>query len=306
MLILLLTLAGCAGPSDESTTNKHSTGPALTDFWGAAERMTIMDDTISTTTFIGGSGGAWVTFWPTKATVPVGTASLTIVMSQVETFGKHDDVELRYQTAADDEWRDVEGFALGEPAQIPVRAGDADPPGQDITSWRFRLYYPPQNTQQATGSVSEAHVSITAHRGDALPALDARAPWTGERLELFSASGEASGAYNGDACYGVTGCPAPQRPAEPIPAEARFIEIKVDHAVTFVPEVRFHTGDSWTWHDAPRTLSAPTQTVFRVAVDEPDSIYASKSAWAFDLRGDAPTSADPTIGEFEWQAYALA
>ncbi len=278
----------------------------LERFWGDTDRVSVMETAIDTTQFQGGAGGDFVLFHPTAGTIPPGTDHISILISQVETASKHAAPKLLYQTAADDAWYGVEDFAMGAPAIIDVGRGQADPPGQGITSWLFKLFYPPTNPDGATYSVSEAHVSITAFKGDALPDFKARAPWTGDRLALFTVEGVASAIYTGDGCSGATGCPSVQRPSEPIPKEARFVEVNVAHSASVTPYLLFHGPWSWDWDQADEVLSSPTQTVFRIPVVDADSAYATKSAWRFEVRNDAPTAFDPFVGAYEIEAYALA
>lgn len=289
------------------------------DYWGGAERLTIVDREVET-------GGTWfggvlvIDFVPDDGVVvPQGTEAVEVTLSWTrDTDDVFDDPEVWVKTAAQHE------AALLGPAEpdgtlrLATTLADADLPHQTISAWRFEWHLQPGLVPgdalpgvRYSGTVT---VKVEAVRGLEIPVYPPHPDlWQGaDAIELFEDErpmGLWFGSIDGWSCF--MGCPIVHRPVNGtvVPYDAAAVEVRFTPGEDALVELRIeaHGGDTRAWTELePTSTEGRTQVyLIPVALGMGDSPYATQSVWEMAIRVVSPEKDGAVVGSYTMSARAL-
>lgn len=333
LVLLSLLLAGCA--SEPATPAATAAEPLLVteandaesltdeafrmqahqhDYWGGAERLTVLDTTQQGELFFVSDEWAFG-FIPEAGTViPQGTARVEITVDWRDGNAKHYTApELWVRTAADHEAVLVGALERGQTLVLDTTLASADLPHQALSAWRFqwRIHPGPGGLIWWAGEVTMKAVAV---RGLEIPVYPPHPDlWNGaETLDLMD-GGQPFGVWTGDPvdggnCYGQ--CPEIHRPGDGlvVPYDAALVEVtfaQADDSATRLG-LRYHAADTREY-----TVLEPVETqgatrIYRIPVTPAmgDSPYATQSLWEFAPFVDGEPAPIKT-GSYKLQARVL-
>lgn len=310
LVVLALLVAGCASepaapaavPEEPLLVTEANDAESLTDeafrmqahqhdYWGGAERLTVLEATRPDQTFF--VAPFWgVTLVPEPGqVVPQGTSRVEVTVSWTDGTAKHYTApELWVRTAADHEPVLVGPVEQGQTLVLDATLAHADLPHQTLSAWRFEWRIRP-----GPGSLiwwdGEVNMKAVAVRGLEIPVYPPHPDlWDGAESRDLLDGGQSFGFWRGDPvdggnCYGQ--CPEIHRPGDGlvVPYDATTVEVVFEQSSESVTEMglRFHAADTREF-----TVLEPAETqgaarVYRIPVTTGmgDSPYATQSLWEF-------------------------